>query len=92
MMRSSLFVHCTLLATLCVAVISGIAISFSQPAVAAVISASAVNSYQIKFSFEKPDGKRKITTTVVQAKSTIEAQRQVKDIYFKVNIITIKRL
>jgi hypothetical protein len=33
-----------------------------------------------------------MTTTVVQAKSTTEAQRQVKASYPKVNIITIKKL
>lgn len=91
-MRISLCIRYTRLITLCVVVISGFAMAFSQPSVAVVINASAVNSYQIKFSFEKPDGKRKITTTVVQAKSTTEAQRQVKDLYLKVNIITIKRL
>ena len=91
-MRTSFFVRYTLLITLCVGVTSGGHVAFSQPSVAVVTNASAVNSYQINFSFEKPDGKRKITTTVVQAKSTTEAQRQVKDLYLKVNIITIKRL
>ena len=92
-MRASFFARYTLLITLCVGVTSGGHVAFSQPSVAAVTSSTAaVNSYQIKFSFEKPDGKRKITTTVVQARSTTEAQRQVKDLYRKVNIITIKRL
>ena len=91
-MRTSFFARYTLLITLCVGVTSGGHVAFSQPSVAAVTSTAAVNSYQIKFSFEKPDGKRKITTTVVQARSTTEAQRQVKDLYRKVNIITIKRL
>ncbi len=91
-MRTNLFVRYTLLITLCVVVASGITIAFSQWSVAGENSTATVNSYQIKFSFEKPDGKRKITTTVIQAKSTTEAQRQVKDLYFKVNIITINRL
>ncbi len=91
-MRTSLCIRYTRLITLCVVVTSGVAMAFSQPSIAVVTNAAAVNSYQIKFSFEKPDGKRKITTTVVQAKSTTEAQRQVKDLYLKVNIITIKRL
>ena len=91
-MRTILFVRYTLLITLCVVVASGLTITFSKRSVAGVTSTATVNSYQIKFSFEKPDGKRKITTTVIQAKSTTEAQRQVKDLYLKVNIITIKRL
>ena len=53
---------------------------------------AAAHSYQIKFSHEKNDGKRAISTTVVQAKSTTDAQRQVKASYKKVNIITIKKL
>ena len=54
--------------------------------------AAAVNSYQVKFSYEKSAGNRAITTTVVQAKSTTAAQRQVKASYNKVNIITVKKL
>jgi hypothetical protein len=53
---------------------------------------AAVSSYQVKFSYEKSAGNRAITTTVVQAKSTTAAQRQVKASYKKVNIITIKKL
>ena len=71
-------------------VIGGVAMAHAPTAGPA--QAAALHSYQIKFSFEKPDGKRKITMTVVQSTSTTEAQRQVKDFYHKVNIITIKRL
>jgi len=53
---------------------------------------AAVNSYQIKFSYKKNDGKRSITSTIVQAKSSTDAQRQVKASYNNVNIITIKKL
>ena len=73
-------------------VIGGVAMVHAQPPAAGPTQAAALHSYKIKFSFEKPDGKRKITTTVVQATSTTEAQRQVKDLHHKVNIITIKRL
>ena len=73
-------------------VIGGVAITHAQLPTAGPAQAAALHSYQIKFSFEKPDGKRKITMTVVQSTSTTEAQRQVKDFYHKVNIITIKRL
>ena len=64
----------------------------AEPLTAGAKPAAAVNSYQVKFSYEKSDGNRAITTTVVQAKSTTEAQRQVKASYHKVNIITIKKL
>ena len=73
-------------------VIGGVAMAHAQLPTAGPAQAAALHSYQIKFSFEKPDGKRKITMTVVQSTSTTEAQRQVKDFYHKVNIITIKRL
>ena len=73
-------------------VIGGVAITHAQSPTAGPTQAAALHSYQIKFSFEKLDGKRKITTTVVQSTSTTEAQKQVKDLYHKVNIITIKRL
>ena len=73
-------------------VIGGVAMAHAQLPTAGLTQAAALHSYQIKFSFEKPDGKRKITMTVVQSTSTTEAQRQVKDFCHKVNIITIKRL
>ena len=73
-------------------VIGGVAMAHAQLPTAGLTQAAALHSYQIKFSFEKPDGKQKITMTVVQSTSTTEAQRQVKDFYHKVNIITIKRL
>ena len=73
-------------------VIDGVAMVHAQLPTAGPTQAAALHSYQIKFSFEKPDGKRKIMTIVVQSTSTTEAQRQVKDFYHKVNIITIKRL
>ena len=63
-----------------------------QPRAAGAKPAAAVSSCQVKFSYEKSGGKRAITTTVVQAKSSTEAQRQVKASYNKVNIITIKKL
>ena len=72
-------------------VMGGVAVAHAEP-VAGVNQATALNSYQIKFSYTTPDGKRKITTTVVQAKTMTEAQRQVKDTYQKVNVITVKRL
>ena len=53
---------------------------------------AAVSSYQIKFSYKKNDGKRAISSTIVQAKSSTDAQRQVKSRYNNVNIITIKKL
>ena len=53
---------------------------------------AVVSSYQVKFSYEKSAGKRAIHTTVVQAKSSTAAQRQVNASYNKVNIITIKKL
>jgi len=53
---------------------------------------AAVSSYQIKFSYKKNDGKRAIRSTIVQAKSSTDAQRQVKASHNNVNIITIKKL
>ena len=64
----------------------------AQPRAAWANQAAAVSSYQVKFSYEKSDGNRAITTTVVQAKSSTEAQRQVKASYHKVNIITVGKL
>jgi len=46
----------------------------------------------VKFSYEKSAGNRTVATTVVQAKSTTEAQRQVKASYHKVNIITTGKI
>jgi uncharacterized membrane protein YjgN (DUF898 family) len=70
----------------------GVAVAHAELAAAGVQQAAAVSSYQVKFSYEKSDGNRAITTTVVQAKSSTEAQRQVKASYHKVNIITVGKL
>jgi len=70
----------------------GVAPGHSRTCGAQGAGVAAVSSYQVKFSYEKSAGNRAITTTVVQAKSTTEAQRQVKASYHKVNIITIKKL
>ena len=70
----------------------GVALGDSRTCGAQAAGVAAVSSYQVKFSYEKSDGNRAITTTVVQAKSTTAAQRQVKASYHKVNIITIKKL
>ena len=56
----------------------GVAVAHAEPLGAGAKPAAAVNSYQVKFSYEKSGGNRAITTTVVQAKSTTEAQRLVK--------------
>jgi len=71
--------------------VGGVAVAHTEP-IAGVNQAIALNSYQIKFSYTTPDGKRKITTTVVRAQTMTEAQRQVKDTYQKVNVITVTRL
>jgi len=73
-------------------VTGGVGSAHAQPGAAGTNQVAAVSSYQVKFSHEKSAGKRAITTTVVQAKSSTEAQRQVKASYNKVNIITIKKL
>ena len=71
--------------------VGGVAGAHAKP-IARVNQATALNSYEIKFLYTAPDGKRKITTTVVQAQTMTEAQRQVKETYQRVNVSTVKRL